>query len=198
MGAAHCRRQPGTCSLGGRGRRAARHLADPRLVRANQPAPALQRRPPPIRCRALPDRTRHYRRPRSSKLTERNPGHTTCAIPGEVQTSSRSTRPRLKHPDRVRSPRRRFAMSIAAWGRLAARRSARGEALADGELGCLPLTGRPLAPGEEFALSQRQRPRRVLASAQRPLTAPRRASRRHRTESQGWNRRFSASLTYSP
>ena len=36
--------------------------------------------------------------------------------PGEVQTSSRSTRPRLRHPDRVRSPRRRFAMSIAAWG----------------------------------------------------------------------------------
>ena len=36
--------------------------------------------------------------------------------PGEVQTSSRSTRPRLRHPDRVRSPRRRFAVSIAAWG----------------------------------------------------------------------------------
>ena len=52
------RRQPRTDSLGGRGRQAARHLADPGLVWADQPASTLQRRPPPIESRALATRDR--------------------------------------------------------------------------------------------------------------------------------------------
>ena len=54
--AAPSRRQLGTDSLGGRGRQAVWHLADPGLVCADQLAPARKRRPPPSQCRALTDR----------------------------------------------------------------------------------------------------------------------------------------------